>query len=236
MVIKWSYRMNTHCIILARGGSKGIPNKNIIDFCGKPLISWTIDQFSESKFIENIWVSSDSDIILDVARSHGVNVIKRPSEFSDDQSSSESAWMHAINFIRGKNQFIDTVIAPQVTSPLREVKDIDNAFRVFIDNELDSLFSASISEDLFFWTDEDSEIKSFNYDFQNRKRRQDIPKQIIENGSFYIFKTNIIEKYVNRLGGKIGYSEMDFWKVFEIDTLTDIRICSSIMKEFLLGE
>jgi len=68
----------------------------------------------------------------------------------------------------------------------------------------------------------------------NRQRRQDIQEKIIENGSFYIFKSEIIKKYNNRLGGKIGHSQMEFWKVFEIDNLEDVRICSTLMRQLLI--
>jgi len=78
-------------------------------------------------------------------------------------------------------------------------------------------------------------LESINYDYLNRQRRQDIKEKIVENGSFYIFKPEIIQKYNNRLGGKIGYSKMDFWKMFEIDTLEDVRICQALMQEFLLN-
>ena len=91
--------MENHCIILARGGSKGIPNKNIIPFCGKPLIYWTIKQAKESKVFKYIWVSSDSDKILKISKRYGAKTIKRPKKYSSDFSSSEDAWEHSIKYI-----------------------------------------------------------------------------------------------------------------------------------------
>ena len=229
--------MNIHCVIPARGGSKVIPNKNIIDFCGKPLIAWTIEQCISSKYISDVWVSSDSQEILDVAEVYGAKSIQRPDEISGDLSSSESAWIHAIEVIESSDNKIDLVLAPQVTSPLRETKDIDSAIELFHKEGCDSMFSSSIAEDLFFWQkDEFKVLKSVNYDYLNRKRRQDAPKQIIENGSFYLFKPEIIKKNNNRFGGKIGHSEMDFWKMFEIDNAEDLLMCSALMKEFLIKE
>ena len=227
---------NIHAIIIARGGSKGIPNKNIIQFCGQPLIVWTIKQCLKSKYINEIWVSSDSDKILDLANSFNVNTIKRPKEYSSDKSSSEDAWLHAIDYIENLNQKIDLVVAPQVTSPLRESDDFDNAINIYFDKGYDSLFSASLAEDLFFWKAKHESLYSVNYDFRTRKRRQDIEKQVIENGSFYLFSPELVRKTNNRLGGKIGFSEMPFWKMFEIDNHEDIRICSAIMREFLLKD
>jgi len=226
--------INVSAIILARGGSKGIPNKNIIDFCGKPLIAWTIEQCLSSKHISEVWVSSDSQKILEVVKEYGAKTIKRPDDISGDFATSESAWLHAIEFIE-RDGDIDFVLAPQITSPLREAQDIDNAIELFQSEKYDSMFSSSIAEDLFFWKeDKRHELQSVNYDYLNRQRRQDIQEQIIENGSFYIFKSEIIKKYNNRFGGKIGHSKMEFWKMFEIDNLEDIRMCSALMREFLI--
>ena len=75
-----------------------------------------------------------------------------------------------------------------------------------------------------------------NYDWRNRKRRQDVPKQYIENGSFYLFKPEVLRANNNRFGGKIGIVEMEFWKMFEIDSQEDLRMCAALMKEFLVEE
>jgi len=227
--------MNIHSIIPARGGSKGIRNKNIIDFCGKPLIAWTVEQCLSSKYVSHVWVTSNSQEILDVAEKYGAKTIRRPDDISGDLASSESAWVHAIEAIQ-KDTEVDLVLAPQVTSPLREVKDIDNAIELFQKEKYDSMFSASMAEDLFFWEESNTGLNSVNYDYKNRKRRQDFKEQIIENGSFYLFKPEVIQNNNNRFGGKIGFSKMEFWKMFEIDNAEDMRMCSALMKEFLIKE
>jgi N-acylneuraminate cytidylyltransferase len=79
-------------------------------------------------------------------------------------------------------------------------------------------------------------LNSVNYDYTNRKRRQDIQQQIIENGSFYLFKPEILKKENNRFGGKIGHYAMEFWKMFEIDNADDVRMCSALMQEFLIED
>jgi N-acylneuraminate cytidylyltransferase len=220
-------------IVLARGGSKGIPKKNIMDFCGRPLIGWTLEQLINTQGISSIWVSSDSDEILNISRDYCVNTIKRPPKLSHDYASSESGWLHAINIIEEKES-IDLVLAPQVTSPLREPSDFERAFEHFHEQSCDSLFSCNIIEDFLIWGQDKGVMKSINYDYRNRLRRQDASKQFLENGSFYIFKPSIIKKFKNRLGGKIGVSPMEFWKMFEIDTVKDVRICEAIMRHFLL--
>ena len=227
--------MNVECIILARGGSKGIPGKNIIDFCGKPLLAWTIEQCIQAESISTVWVSSDDREILSVAKAYGANLIERPNNISGDLASSEEGWFHAIDFLEQKGFAPDIVFAPQVTSPLRESSDIDRAVAKFTEDNLDSLFSASMVEDLYFWEkDSAGSLNSINYDYKNRKRRQDFTDQIIENGSFYLFKPEHLKKGNNRFGGKIGYSKMEFWKMFEIDSPDDLKMCEALMKTFLL--
>ena len=119
--------MNVVAIIPARGNSKGIKNKNIINFCNKPLIYWTIKQSLKSKYIaQNVYVTSDNRDILDLSASYGAMPIIRPDELSGDTSSSEDALLHAIEIIE-KTTSIDLVVFLQCTSPLREADDIDNA-------------------------------------------------------------------------------------------------------------
>ena len=225
--------MKITAIVLARNGSKGIPQKNIIDFCGKPLLAWTIEHCLTAG-INMVYVSSDSDEILNIGEKYGALSIKRPGELSSDEATSESGWLHALEVIEGNHGKLDWVLAPQVTSPLRTPEDIMQGIEIVKSGKYDSLFSCSIAEDLFFWEDRTGNLVSVNYDWQNRKRRQDIPKQIIENGSFYLFKSEILRAENNRFGGRIGYSEMEFWKMFEIDDMDDARMCSALMKEFIV--
>ena len=227
--------MNIVAIVLARGGSKGVPKKNIIDFCGKPLIAWTIENCIKGG-ANSVWVSSDSDEILNISSESGANKIKRPDDISGDFATSESAWLHALDYIESvSKEKIDWVLAPQVTSPLREDKDIQKAISLAKENKCDSFFSCSVAEDLFFWQkDINGNLDSVNYDWRNRKRRQDIPKQFIENGSFYLFKPQVLRKSNNRFGENIGIVEMEFWKMFEIDSFEDFKMCSALMKEFII--
>lgn len=224
-------------IILARGGSKGIPGKNIIDFCGKPLIVWTIEQLQHSKGINSIWVSSDSEEILSIGQTCGAEIILRPAEISGDSATSESGWLHALEIIESKVGMVDIVLAPQVTSPLRESQDIERGLSDFQEQKCDSMFSCSVAEDLFFWEKmSDGKLRSVNYNYRKRSRRQNIPKQYIENGSFYLFEPEVLKQYNNRLGGKIGMTQMEFWKMFEIDSIEDLKMCEALMRVFLLKD
>ena len=199
------------------------------------MISWTIDNCIKGG-ANSVWVSSDSDEILEISSESGASKIKRPVDISGDFATSESAWLHAIDHIELlEGQKIDWVLAPQVTSPLREATDISKAISIAKENTYDSFFSCSVAEDLFFWQkDINGKLDSVNYDWRNRKRRQDIPKQYIENGSFYLFKPQVLRNTNNRFGSNIGLVEMEFWKMFEIDSYEDLKMCSALMREFII--
>ena len=226
--------MKSVAIILARGGSKGIPNKNIVEFCGKPLLAWTIEHCLAGG-VDLVYVSSDADEILVTGEKYGARSIKRPEEISGDEATSESGWLHALEVIENIKGKMDWILAPQVTSPLRTATDICRGLDLAASGEYDSLFSCSIAEDLFFWEKRAGSLESINYDWHNRKRRQDIPNQFIENGSFYLFRPEVLRQNNNRFGGKIGVVDMEFWKMFEIDSREDLRMCSALMKEFLIN-
>ena len=228
--------MIVHAIILARGGSKAVPKKNVIDFCGKPLIAWTIEQCLLAEHVTKVWVSSDSEEILSISKDYGANLIPRPDNISDDKASSESGWLHAIDYVQEREGLIDLVLAPQVTSPIREPKDIDNGIKKFIKGSYDSMFAASYADDMVLWKrKEDNILECINYDYPNMQRH-DVEAAIIDTGSFYLFTPKLIQKNQSRLGGNIGLIEIEFWKMFEIDNYEDLRLCSSVMKEYLLKD
>lgn len=223
-------------IIPARGGSKGIPNKNIIDFCGKPLVAWSIEQARAAAGVDSVWVTSDSELILSTASRFGARTIVRPSEISGDTASSESAWSHALDQVEAVEGPVDLVIAMQATSPLREASDLTSGLRDFQSQSLDSLFSGAHLEDFFIWgRDAQQQLQSLNYDYLNRKRRQEIGEQYVENGSFYIFKPWVLRELKNRLGGKIGVAKMEFWKTFEIDSWKSFEMCEALMNHYLIN-
>lgn len=227
--------LQTVAILLARGGSKGIPRKNLVDFCGQPLLAWTVQHCVETSGINSVWLSSDSHEILEVGASLGARPIIRPEELASDTATSEAAWLHAVDVIEQNEGPIGQIVAPQVTSPLREPADIERGLSLFASGRYDSLFSCSSAEDLCFWERSVSgELNSVNYDWRNRGRRQDRLPQYIENGSFYIFTPAVLRTYNNRFGERIGMVEMEFWKSFEVDSHESLRFCAVLMQEYLL--
>lgn len=224
---------STVAIIPARGGSKGIPRKNLIDLCGKPLLAWSILQARAAKRIDSVWVTSDDDEILEVARLFGARAIRRPQEISGDTASSESAWRHALNYIEAAGHDVGLIVGMQATSPLREAMDLDEGIAALLDGKLDSLLSVTEVEDFFTWRlDEAGMAQSVNYDHKNRKRRQLIEKRYLENGSFYVFKKEVLQSENNRLGGRIGFHVMERHKMFQIDNPQDVGLCAAIMIGF----
>ena len=221
--------MYISCIIIARGNSKGIPGKNLRDVGGKPLIYWTLKAACDSKYINDIWLSSDDSNIIKYGRSMGVRVIKRPMKYASDSASSESAWLHALSVIESDKSTPDLLVLPQVTSPIRGPNDFDLAISKLIDEKSDSLLSVSKISDYLVWSPSSSGFKSINYDFKNRLRRQEIEEKFLENGSFYLCKPNILRNNNNRLGGKISYYELEKCKQFQIDDEGDIEICEAIL-------
>jgi len=227
--------MKVSSIILARGGSKGVPNKNKRDFCGKPLISWTIEQCIDGGIDkDNIFVSSDSHDILEIGHEYGVGSILRTPEVSGDGATSELSWIYSINYLRKLGFNYDWIFAPQVTSPMREPSDIKNGLLMAESGEYDSLFAATKTDQCSLWKRSKGGLESIGYDYKNRKRRQDNDIQYIENGSFYMFKPDSIKKFNNRMYGNIGIVEMDQWKSFEIDSIDDFKLSSLVMKEYML--
>lgn len=224
--------MNVACIIPARGGSKGLPGKNVKIIAGKPLITWSIEQAINSRSINlGVYVSSDCDAILQIAESAGAIPIKRPEPLSTDVATSESAIIHAISEISKKSK-IDFVVFLQCTSPIRKHDDIDNALSTLLAQEADSLLSVLKIKDYFVWQEDSKEkgASSSNFDFKNRKRRQDLPTQYLENGSIYIFKPEILENCNNRLGGKIALYPMEKFCSQQIDDEAEFMLCESILR------
>ena len=229
--------MQTVAIIPARGGSKAIPRKNIIDFCGYPLISWTIACARRCSLVEKVYVSTDDAEIAGVAKQYGAEVIDRPDSISGDTASSESALIHACEVIRSNGRLPDAIMMLQATSPLRETLELDGAVNKFAKGTLDSMFSASQPEDMLLWIERASDLQSLNYDYKSRKRRQDAadgPQVWIETGSFYITNTELLLTSGNRLGGRIGMWAVPFWKSFEIDSLESLDVCATLMRTYKL--
>jgi N-acylneuraminate cytidylyltransferase len=224
--------LRTVAIIPARGGSKGIPRKNVIDFCGYPLLAWSIAAARGAKGIDRVFVSTDDREIGAVAREYGAEVIDRPPELSGDAATSESALLHTLDVLKARGENPERVVFLQPTSPLRETEELNAALLAFERDGFDSLFSGARPEDYCLWMQSGSRLTSLNYDYRNRRRRQEMLEEElwIETGSFYITKSALLRSEANRLGGKIGIHEVPIWKSYEIDSLSGLELCALLMR------
>ena len=212
-------------VIPARGGSKGIVHKNVIDLHGRPLVAWSIGHALNARCVDRVVVSTDDDEIADVSRQWGAEVITRPDALAADNSQSEGAILHAIDTVEAAGDRIDLTVFLQATSPIRRADDIDNAVDMFLAQKADSLFPATRIEDYFMWETGPDRPRSVNYDYRNRQRSQKIDPGYRENGSIYVFRPELIRQEKNRLGGKIVIYEMPNWTSYQIDQLDDLGVC-----------
>lgn len=218
-------------IIPARGGSERIPGKNLLPLAGIPILAHSILHARSSKLVDEVIVSTEDESITREAKKYGADVIERTPELSSATATSESALIHVLDERKkqGKED-PDLVVFLQCTSPVRKEDDIDNAIEQLIAEEADSLFSASRNYALI-WNKADDGIHSLNYDFETRKREQDMEEQYRENGSLYVTKTALLREKGNRLGGKISVYEMDEFHSFQVDTPAQVDLVRWIVRQ-----
>jgi len=205
-------------LIPARGGSKGISNKNIIDVNGKPLIYYTIEASLSSAHISETWVSTDCDNIAKISDNYGARVIQRPKELANDIIMPDASLVHFANNIE-----FDILVFIQPTSPLVETKYINEGIQLM--EKYDSVFSVYQEHWLPRWENN----KPYKWDINNRPRRQDAKELYVENGAFYITtKESLLESKL-RYSGNIGMIEMPFAKSFQVDSLDDLEIVRRLL-------
>jgi len=211
-------------LIPLRGGSKCIPFKNIKPIGGKPLCAWVLEAATRAEGIDEVYVSTDSHRIKEVASSLGlgVGIIDRPARYATDEASTESVMLHFMEEVD-----FDVLFTVQATSPLLQSWQLNEALARFEREEMDSMLSA-VRTKRFFWSDDATPI---NYDPLNRPRRQDFTGTLMENGAFYITRRKILEKYECRLGGRIGIYEMPGDTAVEIDDPNDWEIVSRLLEQ-----
>ena len=205
-------------LITARGGSKGIPKKNIINIKGFPLISYTIKESIKSG-VHETWVSTEDKEIKNISEKYGAKVITRPNELSNDIIMPDAALVHF-----AKNYEFDILVFIQPTSPLLKSKYINEGLNML--SKYDSVFSAYKEHWQPRWT---KDYKPFNWDINHRPRRQDEQELYVENGAFYITtKNNLLESKL-RYSKNIGIVEMPYYKSFQIDSEDDLRLITKLL-------
>lgn len=223
-------------IIPARGGSKGLPGKNIRLLSGKPLIAYTIEAAKKSKYISRIIVSTDSSEIAEVAIKYGAEFpFLRPEHLATDTSLAVETYLHAIYEIEKKdNILIDEIMILLPTSPLRKSEDIDKAIELFIEKKADSVISYCKEFHPISWHKHiNEEGKLINIFDDNLKNRQEEKTTYFPNGSIYIFKKSVLEKKVYYTDNSYAYL-MDRKSSVDIDNLEDFEYTEFLLDKYNL--
>ena len=217
-------------VIPARGGSKGIPNKNIVDIDGNPLIKYTIDAALGSAMLTHCIVSTDSDAIADVAKSCGALVpFKRPEHLSDDKALSLPVMQHAVKFMEAKQGYqYDLVIMLQPTTPLRQTKDIENAINILLDTNSDSVISVVEVEGhhpLRMKRVVDGRLINYiDQGHEDMRPRQELPPVYIRNGAIYATRRDVLIKDSSFTGLDSSAYIMPSKRSVNIDTFHDLIV------------
>ena len=224
-------------IIPARGGSKGIKNKNVLEICGKPLIHYTIEHALELKasgYVHKVIVSTDCDNIAHISSKLGAEVpFLRPKNISGDKAKSIDLIIHAINYFEKKKVFFDAVLLLQPTSPLRDKVTLKKAIKLFKNNNTDSLISCYreeyINELVMYKSDSDNILKPLNINHNKGIRRQDHGELFIRNGAIYITNVDYIKRKKQIISDRPLLVEMKKSKSINLDTLEDFEILKKIL-------
>jgi len=202
-------------VIPARGGSKGIPRKNLVDLNGQPLIYYAITA-SLASGVDETWVSSEDEEILEVAASLGACTLRRPDELATDTASSESALLHFAEHVD-----FDRLVFLQATAPLVLAEDIDRAVALL--DEYDSVLSVAEFTQ-FVWIDGVP-----NYDINHRRRRQDSAPAYLETGSLFATTREALLRSRNRLSGRIGYCVVPKLRSYDVDSEDDLEVARHLV-------
>lgn len=222
--------------IPVRGGSKSIPLKNIKEIAGKPLVFWTVKAACECKYIDKVYVATDSEDIRktvekfktgrELASFEKIEVIERSQESASDTASTEFAMLEFAE----KFDF-DNIVLIQATSPLLTKDDLECGFEAFMEKEVDTVLSV-VEQKRFCWEEnENGFAEPSNYDVYKRPRRQEFKGYLVENGAFYISSKADLLRSQNRVSGKIKAVKMSEDTFFEIDEPSDWIIVEALLKK-----
>ena len=219
-------------IILARGGSKGLPRKNVHDLAGKPLIAWTIEAGLKSEYLDRLILSSEDDEIIRVAEAHGCDVpFRRPDELAEDETSSMDALLHALQQVSG----YDYVVLLQPTSPLRSAEDIDACIERIYDSGAPACVSVTNTPKPPHWmyTLKDGyRLTPVLHDEEGVTRRQDAPPIYVLSGAVYVADTEWLMEHKSFMHADTVAYVIPSGRSIDIDNKLDIRIAESVIESY----
>ncbi len=222
--------MEVVCIIPARGGSKGVPRKNVLNLAGKPLLAHSIDTALRSEFVTRVVVSTDDVEIGTVAKHCGAEVVDRPPEISGDTASSEAALLHSLEHLRASEGYNpDIVVFLQCTSPLTLPEDIDGTVDALLNEHADSAHAVTPFHYFLWKRTPRGDAVGINHDKRVRLLRQEQPPQFLEAGAIYVMKAREFERAGHRFFGKTAMYVMPLDRCFEIDEPADFTVAEALM-------
>lgn len=219
--------MRVLAVIPARGGSKGVPGKNIKLLNGKPLIAYTAEIAIQSNYLTDVIVSTEDEQIIEVSKKLGLKVpFVRPNELAKDDTPTIDVIIHALQWYENQNIFFDAVCLLQVTSPFRTLNFLDKAIEKFIASDCDSLVSVQkvpheYNPHWVFEVKADGNLKIATGETKIIPRRQELPTAYHRDGSIYITKTKVILEHHSLYGKSIAFIESDTNFHVNIDTIHD---------------
>ena len=208
-------------MIPARGGSQGIPRKNVISTAGRPLVAWCIESAIKSLVFDEVWVSTDDEEIAAVAQNYGALVHSRDASTATSEASTESAMLDFLN-----HHTADIIFLIQGTSPLTLPEHFSGALQKFRAKRADSLVTVT-RRHIFLWSEDGCAL---NYEPSQRPRRQDWGGVLVENGAFYITKVDVFKSTKNRLGGTTTVYELPASHSADIDDVQDLAFCDMVLR------
>jgi len=217
-------------IVPARGGSKGLPGKNLAPVAGVPLITRTIRAAVGASRIDAVFVSTDDDRIADAAHAEGAGVIRRPVELAGDTATSESALLHALDEIAvGAGNLPGVTVFLQATSPFVDSADLDEAVRRVVEGEDDVVFSV-VPSHAFLWRESPDGAEGVNHEASVRPRRQEREPEFRETGAFYVMRTDGLREAEHRFFGRVGMLRVPDAHAIEIDDPGDLALARVIAR------
>lgn len=219
-------------LITARGGSKGLPNKNIAHIAGFPLIYWTINAARYARSIDRLFISTDDSEIASIAAAYGTEVINRPKELAQDDSTSDAVIGHALKHLAERRLLINNLCLLQPTSPLRTACDIDNAYSIFLCNKVDSVISVYRPEHppaKAFKLTKEGYLVGLLSDNAPFSRRQDTPETCLANGAIYWLNKDAFIQHNQIPRTNIRPYFMNEQNSIDIDNLADLKKAERVL-------
>ncbi len=223
--------MRIVCVIPARGGSKGIPGKNLKVLAGRSLVGWSIHAAQRSSYQLRTIVSTDCDLIAGEARRCGAEVCMRPVEIAGDLASSESALLHVLESLAAKGEpQPDLLVFLQCTSPLTQAEDIDATIAELLSQDADTALAVAPFH-YFLWKPGENGWNGVNHEKSVRLLRQEREPEFIETGAVYVMRVAGFLKVKHRFFGKTVAAEIPAERRWEIDDPEDLEIAEHLLKK-----